>query len=162
MPLFSLSRKFSQPSLTRAASDDVASNFLSGNSNELPRPRRDTGSTSSLPRLWRRKGASTTSRDSSSPPMEPVIPIIPKVESPSSDVVIREMPTPMPLPAAPDVFFTNCTMVPPTERTPTINPEPDLLAATWDQVKSGPKGDSMDRAIDVLGANENFADLAGF
>ena len=162
MPLFSLSRKFSQPSLTRAASDDVASNPLSGNADELPQRRRDTGSTSSLPRLWRRKGASTASRDNSSPTMEPVIPIMAKVESPIPDAAIREMPTPMPLPAGPDVFFTNFTMVPPTEMMPTINPEPDLLATTWDQVKDGPKDDSLDKAIDVLGANKNFAGLTGF
>ena len=37
---------------------------------------------------------------------------------------------------------------------PTINPVPDLLAATWDQVKGGAKGDSVDRAIDIVGASE--------
>jgi hypothetical protein len=79
---------------------------------------------------------------------------MPKVESPTSDASIREMPTPMPLAVGPDVFFTNLAMVPPTEMIPTITPVPDLLAATWDQVKGGPKGDTLDRAIDIIGANK--------
>ena len=161
MPFFSLSRKSSQPSFTHAASDDAASNPLSGNSDELPHRRRNAGSTSSLPRLWRRKGASTTSRDSSSPPIESDIPIIPRVESSASDPAIREMPTPIPLPTGPDVVFTNFTVVPSTEMISTISPEPDQLAATWDQVKDGPKDKKVDRAIDVLGANGNLAGPSG-
>ena len=94
--------------------------------------------------------------------MEPVIPIIAKVESPISDAAIREMPTPMPLPVGPDVFVANFTMVPSTEMIPTINPEPDLLAATWDQVKDGPKDDGVDKAIDVLSGIEDFIGPAGF
>ena len=39
---------------------------------------------------------------------------------------------------------------------PTINPMPDLLAATWDQVKGGAKGDSVDRAIDIVGASDTL------
>ena len=42
---------------------------------------------------------------------------------------------------------------------PTINPVPDLLAATWDQVKGGAKGDSVDRAIDIVGASETSPGL---
>ena len=156
MPFFSLSRKLSHPNLSQAASGDVTSNPVSGSSNELPQRRKDTESTSSLPRPWRRKGTSTATRASSSPPMERSLPVIPKVESPTSDDSIREMPTPMPLSAGPEVFFTNLTMVPPREMIPAINPVPDLLAATWDQVKGGAKGDSVDRAIDIVGASETL------
>jgi hypothetical protein len=88
--------------------------------------------------------------------MDAVNPIIPKVESPTSDPAIREMPTPMPLPA------TNLAMVLPTEMIPTINPVPDSLAATWNLVKDGVKDDNVDKAIDVLGASENFAGTVGF
>ena len=157
MPFFSLSKKLSHPNLSQATSGDVTSNPVSGNSNELPQRQRDTGPTPSLPRPWRRKGASTAAHASSSPPMEPINPIIPKVESPTSDDSIRDMPTPMPLSAGPEVFFTNLTMVPPRDMIPTINPVPDLFAATWDQVKGGAKGDSVDRAIDIVGASEIFA-----
>ena len=94
--------------------------------------------------------------------MEPVIPIIQKVESSAPNAAIREIPTPMPLPTGPGVVFTNFTVVPPTEMISTISPEPGLLAEAWDRVKDGPKDDSVNRAIDVLGANENFANLAGF
>ena len=78
----------------------------------------------------------------------------PKVESPTSDDSIREMPTPMPLSAGPEIFLTNLAMVPSREMIPTTSSVPDLLAATWDQVKGGAKGDSVDRAIDIVGASE--------
>jgi hypothetical protein len=151
MPFFSLLKK--HPDLRRAASADP----LSASSDALPQSRRETELTPSLPRPWRRKVASTVSRAGSSPPMEPTLPITPKVESPAPDTAVREMPIPMPLPAGPGVFFTNLTMVPPTEMIPITIPVPDLLAATWDEVKDGPKGGSVDRSIDVLGANKNFS-----
>lgn len=94
--------------------------------------------------------------------MDAVNPIIPQVESPASDAAIREMPTPMPLPAGPDIFFTNLAMVPPTEMIPTINPVPDSLAATWNLVKDGVKDDNVNNAIDVIGTSENFADTVEF
>jgi hypothetical protein len=94
--------------------------------------------------------------------MDAVNPIIPKVESPTPDAAIREMPTPMPLPAGPGIFFTNLAMVPPTEMIPTINPVPDSLTATWNLVKDGVKDGKVDSAIDVLGASENFAGTVGF
>ena len=150
MPLFSLSKK--HPGLRRAASADL----LSASSDVLPQGRRETEPTPSLPRPWRKKGTSTVSRAGSSPPMEPTLPVAPRVESPAPDTAVREMPIPMPLPAGPGVFFTNLTMVPPMEMMPTISPVPDLLAATWDEVKDGPKGGTVDRGIDVLGANKTF------
>ncbi|KAH9077795.1 hypothetical protein EDB83DRAFT_2548774 [Lactarius deliciosus] len=104
----------------------------------------------SLPRPWKRKAASTVSRASSPPPIVPALPVAPKVESPAPDTATREMPTPMPLPAGPDIFV-NLTMLPSTEIIPTVSPVPDLLAATWDEVKDGPKGVSVDRSLDVLG-----------
>ena len=154
MPFFSLLRKLGHPNLSQAVSVDVTSNPVSENSNELPQHRRDTESTPSLPRPWRRKETSTATRVSSSPPMEPIPSIIPKVKSPTSDDSIREMPTPMLLSAGHGTSSTNLAVVPPREMIPTINPVPDLLAATWDQVKGGPKGGSVDRAIDTLGTNE--------
>ncbi|KAI9438361.1 hypothetical protein H4582DRAFT_257215 [Lactarius indigo] len=147
MPFFSLLRRSSQPSLARPASADVANDPFSGNPDEL---RRKTEPAPSFPRSWRRKAASSVSRAGSSPPIEPALPVTPKLESPAPDPAIREMPTPMPLPAAPDVFV-NLTMLPSTEMIPTISPVPDLLAATWDEVKDGPKGVSLDRSLDVLG-----------
>ncbi len=152
MPFFSLLRKSNQPSLARPASADVASDPFSANPDELPQRRRKTEPTPSLPRPWRRKAASTVTRASSSPPTGPALPVTPKVESPASDAAIREIPTPMPLPTGSGVFLTNLTMVPPTEMIQAISPVPDLLAATWDKVKEGPKGVSMDRSLDVLGA----------
>ena len=165
MDLFSRPIKLSQPSPTRAASDDVASSPLPGNSDELPQRQRNTGWTSFLLRLGRRrKGASIASRDNLSPPMERVNPIIPKVGSSAPNAATGEIPTPMPSLTGPGRIFTNFTMVPPTEMISTIDPEPDLLAEAWDRVKDGPKDsdDSANRAIDVFGANENFADRAGF
>ncbi|KAH9171873.1 hypothetical protein EDB89DRAFT_2070429 [Lactarius sanguifluus] len=148
MPCFSLLRKSSQPSLARPASADVASGPFSENSDKLPQRRRKTEPTPSFPR-WR-KAASSVSRVGSSPPIEPALPVTLKVESPAPDNAIREMPTPMPLPAGPGVFV-NRTTLPPTEMIPTISPESDLLAATWDEVKDGPKDVSVDRSLDVLG-----------
>ena len=156
MPFLSLLRKLSHPNLSQAASRDVTGNLVSGSSTELPQRRRDAESTPSLPRPWRRRGTPTATRASSSATMEPIFPIMPKVESPASDDSIREMPTPMPLSAGPEIFFTNLAMVPPREMVPTINPMPDLLAATWDQVKGGAKGDSVDRAIDIVGASDTL------
>jgi hypothetical protein len=91
--------------------------------------------------------------------MDAVNPILPKVtvESPTSEPAIREMPTPMPLPAGPGIFFTNLAMVPPTEMIPTVDPVPDSLAATWNLVKDGVKDDNVDGAIDVLGASEDIS-----
>ena len=154
MPFFSILRKLGHPNPSQAASVDVTSNPVPGNSNELPQRQRDTESTPSLPRPWRKKRTPTATRVSSSLPMEPILPIIPKVESPTSDNFIQEMPTPMLLSTGPGPSFANLAMVAPREMIPTINPVPDLLAATWDQVKGGAKGDSVDRAIDTLGANE--------
>jgi hypothetical protein len=86
--------------------------------------------------------------------MEPV----PKAESPAAYPIEREVPTPTPLPAVPGVYVTNLTMASPTEMIPATNPVPDLLAATWDKVKDGPKGDNsnLERGLDVLGADEVF------
>jgi hypothetical protein len=42
-----------------------------------------------------------------------------------------------------------------------LSPVPDPLSAIWYKVKDGPKGDSVDRRIDILGANET-ARSAGF
>jgi hypothetical protein len=42
-----------------------------------------------------------------------------------------------------------------------LSPVPDPLSATWYKVRDGPKGDGVDRRIDVLGADET-ARLAGF
>jgi hypothetical protein len=85
-------------------------------------------------------------------------PTLPKVESSAADAVEREVPAPMPLPAVPDVFVTNLTMIPPTEMIPATSPVPDPLAATWDKVKDGPEVDTsrLGRGLDILGANENF------
>ncbi|KAH9034702.1 hypothetical protein EDB85DRAFT_2288949 [Lactarius pseudohatsudake] len=150
MPFFGLLRKSSQPSLARPASADVASGPFSENPDKLLQRRRKTEPTPSFPRSWRRKAASSVGRAGSSPPIEPALPVTPKVESPAPDTTIREMPTPMPLPAGPDVFL-NLTMLPSMEIIPTISPESDLLAATWDEVKDGPKGVSVDRSLDILG-----------
>ena len=154
MPFFNLSKKRSN--LIRAASADVASDPLSGDAGVLPQRRRETEPTTPLPRPWKRRGTSTPTRASSSLPMEPALPVAQTVESPAPEAAIREMPTPMPLPTGPGVFFTNLAMVPPTEMIPTISPVPDLLSATWDDVKDGPKGGSIDRGIDVIGKNRNF------
>lgn len=102
----------------------------------------------------------TGTRASSSLPVEPALP------KASSGAVEREVPTTTPLSAVPGVVVTNLTIIPPTETIPATNPVPGPLAATWDKVKDGPKGDNndgMDRSLDVLGANENiFVDQARF
>ncbi|KAI9464116.1 hypothetical protein BJY52DRAFT_1166045 [Lactarius psammicola] len=151
MPFFSSLRKLSLSSFVRPASADMASDRFSGNPDEKPHHRRKSEPTTSLPRPWRRKAASTVGRASSSPPIEPAPPITPKVESATPDTAVREMPTLVPLSAGPGVFVTDPTMVPPTEVIPTISPVPDLLATMWDEVKDGPKGDNVDRSLDVLG-----------
>ena len=153
MPFFRPLRKSGHLSLSPDISVD------SENSDEPPLPQKVTEPTLSLPRPWRKKASPTGTRASSSPPMEPASPK-------ASDFVEREVPTPILLSAVPGVFVTNATMVPPTETIPATNPVPDLLAATWDKVKDGPKGDSndgMDRGLDVLSTNESFfVGKAGF
>ncbi|KAI9464114.1 hypothetical protein BJY52DRAFT_887425 [Lactarius psammicola] len=148
MPFFNSLRKFGHPSAAHPASADLAGDPFSGNSDELPQRRRKSEPSPSLPRPWRRKVASTVSHASSSPPIEPALPITPKVENPVAGIAVLETPTPMPPPVAP---VTNPTMVPPTEMIPTISPTPDSLAATWDEVKGSPKGDGVGQSPVVLG-----------
>ncbi|KAF8259842.1 hypothetical protein EI94DRAFT_1812645 [Lactarius quietus] len=53
-------------------------------------------------------------------------------------------------------------MIPPTETIPALSPAPDPLAAAWDKVKDGPKGDSGDGRLDVTTPRRHKAKLPPF
>lgn len=159
MPFFSVLRHFNHPNNNaRSASADEASDPSSGDSDELSRRRRESEPTRPLPQPWslRRKGASAISRARSSPPIDSTLLVTPKTKRSAPDAPGREMPIPILLPPNRGVIVTDMTMAPPMEMIST-SPVPDLLAATWDRVKDGQKGDkgdSVERAANALGTDE--------
>ncbi len=78
--------------------------------------------------------------------------LIPKVESPTPDVEVPEMPLPMPLPTSPGVVLTNLTMVPPPEMIPAVVSAPDKLVEAWDAVKADPNIAKPSRELDSVGS----------
>ncbi|KAF8273628.1 hypothetical protein EI94DRAFT_1795034 [Lactarius quietus] len=158
MPFFSVLKHFNHPSNARSPSADVTSNPLSENSDDTSRRRRESEPTRPLPQPWslRRKAASAISRARSSPPTEPALVVIRKVKSSAPDAPGREIPIPVPLPAGPGVIVSDINMVPPMEMIPaTTSPVPDMLAATWDQVKDGLKSESVGQSPGAPGALGN-------
>jgi hypothetical protein len=169
MPFFSVLRHFNHPNNNaRSASADEANDPSSGNSDELSRRRRESEPTRPLPQPWslRRKGASAISRARSSPPIDPALLATRKAKRSAPDAPGREIPIPIPrpLPSGPGVIVTDISMAPPMEMISTTSPVPDLLAATWDRVKDGQKqkGDSVDRGVNALGADEQFLEEPNF
>lgn len=150
-----LLRKFSQPSFahsdpTGAGSSPRAS---ADDSDDPPRRRHASESTPPIPRPWRRKRPSTATVDRSSQSQLASSPVsIPKVDSPTSDGGMAEMPLPMPPPTNTGVFLTNLTMVPSPDMIPAIGPVPDTLADAWDAVKENPRNPNMSRELDAVGA----------
>ena len=161
MPFFSVLRHFNHPSdasPTSPTSPDEASDPSSDNSDELSRRRRESEPTRPLPLPWslRRKGASAISRAKSSPPIEPALVVTRKAKRPAPNPPVREIPVPIPPPAGPRAIVTDMTMAPPMEMITTTSPVPDLLAATWDQVKDGlpVKGDDVAHLPNAVGTNK--------
>lgn len=157
MPFFSVLRHFNHPNNNpRSASADEENDPFSENSDEISRRRRESEPTRPLPQPWslRRKGASAISRARSSPPMNPALLVPRKAKRSAPDAPGRGIPIPMPLPPSPGVIVTDITIAPPMEMISTTSPLPDPLAATWDLVKDGQKGDSVDRGVNALGADE--------
>lgn len=156
MPFFSVLRHFNHPNNNaRSASADEASDPSSGDSDESSRRRRESEPTRPLPQPWslRRKGASAISRARSSPPIDPTFLVTRKTKRSAPDAPGREIPIPVPLPPNHGVIVTDMIMAPPMDMIST-SPVPDLLAATWDRVKDGQKGDSVDRAANAIGTDE--------
>ena len=159
-PIMSLSRllrRFSQPNLSRSTSADVRRTPSSDNSDEAPHQRRQpSGPMSIIPRSWKRsrKERATTSNQTDSSQATSTLPLSSKVENPTSDAGIHQMPSPSPLPAAgPNVPLTNLSMVPHTEIVPVRNLVSDTLAEAWNAVNDGPSDSNTSRRLNAVGAS---------
>ena len=117
-----------------------------------PPQRRDTSeSTPAIHRPWRRKRPSAADRSTQSQ-LASTTPLIPNVESPTSDSGMPETTPPTPLPTTPGVFLTNLTMVPSPDMIPAIGPVPDTLSDAWNAVKVNPSIPNVTRELDAVGA----------
>jgi hypothetical protein len=150
-----LLRKSSQPRLaSRTSTDDQGRGSSSDDANKVPKPRRQASElVPIIPLPWRKKTPSANDRTGSPPPTY-TLSGSPKVENPTPDVGMREMPPPMSLPATgPDALLANLPMVPRAETMPVSNPVPDPLSEAWNAVKDGPKVSNMSRGLNSVGAS---------
>jgi len=148
-----LLRKFSQPSLSHPAPAGSGNSPRISSDDPHERSRRQEASEPmpAIPRPWRRKRPSTMGRSIQSQTTSTPL-LIPKVESPTPDVEVPEMPLPMPLPTSPGVLLTNLTVEPPPEMIPAVVPAPDKLAEAWDAVKADPTIAKPSRELDSVGS----------
>ena len=148
-----LVRKFSQPSLAHPAPADSGNSpqTSSEDPHERPQRRRASEPTPVVPRPWWRKRPWTVGRSSqyqaTSSPL-----LIPKAQSPTSNVEVPETLLPMPLPTFPGVVLTNLAMVSPPEMIPAVVLAPDKLAEAWDAVKDDPNMAKTSRELDSVGS----------
>ncbi|KAI0252756.1 hypothetical protein BJV78DRAFT_266553 [Lactifluus subvellereus] len=147
-------RKFNQPSLARSTSADAGRTPSSDNSDEAPQQRRQASEPMSIiPRSWKRSRKETATTDDHTDPSQATstLPLSSKVENPTSNAGIREMPPSTPLPAAGlNVLVTDLSMVPHTEVMPVRNPVSDTLAEIWDADKDGPNDSNMSRRLNAV------------
>jgi hypothetical protein len=142
-----LLKKLSQPSLVSFAATDTASDLSTDSLNGHPQ---SSETTRTLPRPWRRKraltGHSSTSRQSSTPPLTP------KVEYSPPQGGMRDMLFDKPLPPEPSVFLTKLSMVSSPDMMPICSsPVQDKLAEVWDVVKDDARVTKMSRGDRTVG-----------
>ena len=149
-----LLRKLSQPSFAHSdptgAGSSPRASADSYDTDDPPRRRHASESTPAIPRPWRRKRPSTLDRSGQSP-LASTPALIPRVESPTSDGGMPDLPLSKALPTTPGVFLTNLAMVPSPDMVPAL-PVPDTLSDAWAAVKVNPQISNVSRELDAVGA----------
>jgi hypothetical protein len=143
--------KFSQPSFADSDPTGAGSSphwQASADDPDDPPQRRDASeSTPTTTRPWRKKRSSAVDHSTQSQ-LASTTPLIPKVESPTSD---GGMTPTTPLPTTPGVFLTNLAVVPSPDMI-AIGAVPDTLSDAWEAVKDNPKIPNVSRELDAVGA----------
>ena len=154
MSFFRWLKTYTKPISSHSSPTNVGRNHSPEDFNKPRQSRQTNESAPATRRPWRRKKLSRTDDTRSSPLSTTHPPPTPnaKVESPTSDGGVYQMPVIMPLPFTPGFSPTNLAIAPPPEAMPPLSPTSDRIVQAWDAVKDGPKFSNINRELDVVGA----------